>query len=259
MKIISNYGVGINNIPVETATRYKILLTNTPDVVTEPTAELALGIMLSLLRRISELDRKLRKGKLTWGLMDNLGSNLYGKTLGIVGFGKIGKATARRARAMGMKLNYYSRTRVSDEVEKEYQVEYKAFRDLLMQADVLPLHVPYTEETHHLIGGDQLALMKPDSVLINTSRGAVIDENELIHALSNKLIAGAGLDVYEKEPNIPAGFLEMDQVVLVPHIGTASKQTRIEMAVAVSRSIEDFFSGNKPKNIVNQEVWNSIN
>ncbi len=255
LKIISNYGVGYNNIPVEQASLNNILVTNTPGSVTEPTAELAMGILISLARRIPELDSRLRKEKFGWGLLDNLGTGLYGKTLGIIGYGRIGKAMARRGLAMGMKITYYSRTRLTAPAEREQQVEYSAFENLLEQSDFVSLHVPYTRETHHMIGKEQLALMKEGSLLVNTARGSVVDEQELIKTLESGHLGGAGLDVYENEPLVSEQLLTLKNVVLTPHIGTASYEGRIAIAEEAAESIIDFFSAKKPVNIINIEVW----
>lgn len=256
LKIISNYGAGYNNIDMESATENGILVTNTPDAVTEPTAELTLGLMIALLRRISELDRKLRTGVTKdWGIMDNLGKTLMGKKLGIVGMGKIGKATARKAHAFGMEIMYYSRQRVKR--ENEPKVKYVSFNQLLEEADIVTIHLPMTADTHHLFGEEELYRMKRDSFLINTSRGPIVDEKALVSALKNRNIAGAALDVFENEPVIHPELLKLDNVIVVPHIGTAALETRIDIARSAARNIIDFFSGNIPEYTVNPEVLSS--
>ena len=253
LKIISNYGVGVDHIPIEAATLSGILVTNTPDAVTEATAELTWGLMLACARRISECDRKIRKNEIEWGVEKNLGTTLVGKTLGIVGMGKIGKAVSKRAYAMGMKVIYFNRNPLLPTEEKELYASYVNLSELMLQADVVSLHIPLTKETHHLISLNELSLMKPDAILINTSRGPVLDEKALISVLKDKLIAGVGLDVYEHEPIIPVEFLEMDQVVLLPHSGTATIETRKEIAKIAVRNLSDFFDGIVPEYTVNPE------
>lgn len=256
LKIIANFGVGYDNIDIETATKNRITVTNTPDPVTEPTAELTLGLMLALFRRIAECDRKLRiETTHTWGVMQNLGQTLNNKTLGIVGLGKIGKAVARRAIASGMKIVYHNRKPIPSCVEREFKATYLPLEELLQTSDIVSLHLPLSEESHHIIGAEELKLMKKSSVLINTARGQICDEKALIEALINKEISGAALDVFDNEPYIPDDFFEMDNVVIVPHIGTATYETRIEMAQEASKNIINFFEGKIPPNIVNKEVF----
>ena len=246
LKMISNYGAGYNNIDMDYANKHGIVVTNTPDPVTEPTAELAFGLMHALCRRIVELDAKIRiSGSIKWGLMQNIGSTLIGKTLGIIGFGRIGQALARRAIAAKMNVVYYSRHRVSEDIEKLYLVQYMSIDDLLMQSDFVSLHTPLTNETVHLIGKEQLHLMKKTAYIINTSRGAVINEHELAVALHENVIAGAGIDVYEKEPIIDSYLLSADNAVLVPHIGTATKETRQDTAFMACQNILGFYAGEK--------------
>ena len=257
LKIISNFGAGVDNIPVGLATEKGILVTNTPDAVTESTAELAISVIMAALRRIPECDRKIREGIIKWGIMENLGRNMFGKTLGIVGMGKIGKATAARAIALGMSIVYNNRNRLSRSEENKYKADYLPMDTLLDRADVVSLHIPLTDETRHLIGYDELKKMKPDAWLVNTARGAVVDEQALIKALQNKLIAGAALDVFEHEPDIPDEFLTMENVVLLPHVGTATMEARIAIARSASENIIDFFSGQKPKYMVNPGVLNT--
>jgi glyoxylate reductase len=255
LRIISNYGAGVNNIELEYATEKGIVVTNTPDIVTESTAEITFGLMLSVMRRISECDRKIRKENgLKWGIMENLGYSLYGKKLGIIGMGKIGKATARRAIASGMNIFYYDRGRLPEELEKLYEAQYLSLNKLLEASDVLSIHCPLSQDTYHLIGREELIRMKPTSFLINAARGAIIDENALVEVLKQNKIAGAGLDVFENEPDVHPDLLQMDNVVLVPHIGTGTIETRINMGKSATRNIIDFFEGRQPKYIVNPET-----
>ncbi len=254
LKIISNYGAGVDNIPVELATRMSILVTNTPDAVTESTAEHAIALMMALMRRIPECDRKLRVGDIRWGVMENLGRNLFGKTLGILGLGKIGKATAKRAISLGMKVIYYSRRRLDTLEENNLQVQHVSLDELYVQSDILSLHTPLTAETHHLVDEKAIRLMKKTAVLVNTARGAVIDEKAMINALKQGRISGAALDVFEYEPSVPKELLQMENVVLAPHTGTATMETRIEIARIASKNIIDFFLTGKTEYPVNPEV-----
>jgi len=244
VRIIANYGVGYNNIDVEYASKQGIVVTNTPDPVVEPTAEHAFALMLAAARRVPECDRKLRiPNGLKWGVLENLGQTLYGKTIGIVGMGRIGQALARRALASGMNIVYYNRTRLSPEIEIRCRVEWLEMNELLKMSDVISLHTPLTDETHHLINNDSLQLMKPTAILVNTARGPVVDEVALAEALENKRIFAAALDVYEFEPDINAKFFELDNVILAPHNGTATVEARNEMSRFASRNIIRFFAG----------------
>ena len=250
LKIISNVGVGFNNIDIKTAAEHNTIVCNTPTPVTEPTAELAMTLMGAIARGIVFSDEKVRISSVKWGVLENIGSGLYGKTLGIVGFGRIGQATARRAVASGMKVVYYSRNRVSEDIENLYGAQYRNLNELLSEADFITLHTPLTDETHHLINADKLNLCKPTSFIINTARGAVIDEKALISALKSGKIKGAALDVYENEPAISAELLELDNVVLVPHIGTATREARNEMAAQATENIIAYFKGGKMHRVV---------
>lgn len=244
LKIIANYGVGYNNIDVGSATEHGIVVTNTPDPVIEPTAELAFALMMAASRRVAECDRKMRiPNGLKWGVLENLGQSLYGKTLGIIGMGRIGQALARRALASGMKVVYYNRTRLSTELESKCHSSRLEFDELLRVSDVVSLHIPLTDETFHLINRDKLKLMKPTAILINTARGSVIDESALIEALKDHWIYAAALDVYENEPEINPELLELDNIVLAPHNGTATVDARNEMSRFVSQNIMRFFAG----------------
>jgi len=243
IKIIANYGVGYNNVDVEYATQCGIVVTNTPDPVIEPTAEQAFALMLAAARRIAECDRKMRiPNGLKWGVMENLGQLLYGKTLGIIGMGRIGQALARRALACGMTIVYYNRNRLSSELENRYQAHRLELELLLKTSDVVSIHTPLTDETHHLIDSSRLKLMKPSAILINTARGPVIDEAALIRALQQGVIASAGLDVYEFEPDISPELFSLDNVVLAPHNGTGTLEARNEMSRFVSQNIIRYFA-----------------
>lgn len=250
LKIISNVGVGFNNIDIKTAKKHNAIVCNTPTPVTEPTAELAMTLMGAVARDIILSNRKVRNSSVKWGVLENIGNGLYGKTLGIVGLGRIGQATARRAITSGMKVIYYSRHRVSEDIEKLYGAEYKTLEELLKVSDFISLHTPLTEETHHLINSENLALCKPTAFIINTARGAVIEEKALVSALKSGKIKGAALDVYENEPIVSAELLKLDNVVLVPHIGTATREARNEMAAQAMQNIISYFKGGEMHRVV---------
>ncbi len=244
LKIIANYGVGYNNIDVDYATQKGIVVTNTPDPVIESTAELAFSLMLTVTRRLAEFDRKLRlPDGLPWGVMENLGHTLYGKTLGIIGMGRIGQAVARRAVAFGMQIVYHNRNRLPLEIEYLYNARFLKKNEVMKISDVISIHTPLLPETHHLIGKDEFEMMKPTAILVNTARGPVVDEDVLIRVLQLNEIYGAGLDVYEFEPQINPKLFLLDNVVLAPHIGTATVESRLQMNQFVTQNIVGFFEG----------------
>lgn len=245
LKIVSNYAVGYDNIDVVHATRCGVVVANTPDPVTEPTADIAMGLMLSLMRRIVDCDNMLRAKELKWGIMNNLGTSLSGKQLGIIGMGRIGKAVARRALACGMNIVYHNRNRMSAIDEKLYNAKYVSLDELIETSDVVSLNAPLTSETYHIIDANRLAQMKRDAFLINTARGPLVDEKALIEALKNGTIKGAGLDVFETGDNVCDELLALPNTVLVPHIGTQTVETRREMAEFAATNILNFFNGGK--------------
>lgn len=252
LEIISNYGVGYNNIDVAAATKQGIAVCNTPEAVCEPTAELCLSLMLSACRRVAECDHRLRsEADFKWGVMRNLGQTLRGKTLGIIGMGKIGKSVALKAQAFGMRVIYNNRKQLSFLEETNLKLEYREFEQVLCEADFVSLNCPLNESTHHLIDENELASMKASAFLINTARGPVVNEQALVEALEKGTIAGAGLDVFENEPEIHPHLLKLNNVVLVPHIGTACIETRIEMAEETAQNILDHLEKGKSKNQVN--------
>lgn len=258
LEIIAQYAVGYDNIDIEEATKRGIYVTNTPGVLTDATADLAFALLLAVARRIVEADAFVRSGEwkqseVGWHPLMLLGHGLKGKTLGIVGFGRIGQALAKRAKGFGMRIIYYSRTR-KIEAEKEIGAEYVEFETLLKESDFISLHVPLTKETYHMVGEKELKLMKSNAVLINTSRGAVIDTKALIKALKEGWIAGAGLDVFEEEPYYNKELFKLKNVVLTPHIGSATHEAREGMAELVARNLIAFAKGEIPPNIVNKEV-----
>ena len=240
LKLVTNFGVGFNNIDLEACRERDIRVTNTPQPVIEPTAELAFALMHAVARRTAEFDRKLREGKAEpFGVMNNLSHSLYGKTLGIIGMGRIGQALARRAVASGMQIVYNNRRPLSDEAIKQlsYEARYMSKEQLLETADFVSLNLPYTPEVRHIIDGKALRMMKSTSYLINTARGAHVDEEALVKALREGEIAGAAIDVYEHEPAIHPELLTLDNVVLSPHTGTGTWEGRIDMCENVCDNI----------------------
>ena len=243
LKLIANYAVGYDNIDVAYALRKGLTVTNTPDPVIHPTANLALALLLDVARRISECDRKIRAAgpELQTGPLENLGLPVSGKTLGIIGMGRIGKALCKRANACGIQVIYHNRRPLRIEEETSLDALYVSKEALLEQADFVSLHAPYTPETYHLIGNAELKRMKPTAILINTARGALVDEKELAKALREGEIGGAGLDVFEYGAHPLDELLKLERVVLTPHIGTQTMHTRMEMAQAVCNNVIGFF------------------
>ena len=251
LKLIANFGAGYNNIDLEACKVRGIRVTNTPQPVIEPTAELAFALMIDIARRVSEFDRTVRAGQAVFGVMNNLSHSLYGKTLGILGMGRIGQALARRAKASGMQIIYHNRHKLSDEIEQKYEARYVDFQTLLQDCDYLSLNLPYTPEVHHIIGKPELGMMKRSAYLINTARGAHVDEAALIEALKSGIIAGAALDVYEHEPAVSSELLTLPNVVLSPHTGTGTWEGRIAMCENVTDNILAFVENDFEKmNIV---------
>lgn len=248
LQLIANYAVGYNNIDVAYAIEKGVAVANTPGPTTAPTANLALALLLDTARRVTECDRKLRTTtvKKKVSVLDNLGMPVTGTTLGIIGMGRIGKALCVRARACGMDVIYYNRHRLEPNEEAQLNATYLPKGELLKQADFVSLNAPYTPETHHIVGQEELKQMKPTAILINTSRGPLVDEKALVEALRNKEIWGAGLDVFEFGDYPLPELLTMDNVVLTPHIGTQTTYSRIDMAKAVSNNVIGFVEGDRP-------------
>lgn len=256
VKVISNFAVGYDNIDIEAATELGIVVCNTPGVLTNTVADLVWALMLGVARRIVESDDFVRGGRFKgWEPMLMRGYDIYGKTLGIIGMGRIGKAVAERARGFSMRVLYYDIDRLNDEEEKLLNAHYCSLDELLSQSDFISLHVPLTRKTSKLIGRDEFCLMKRTAIFVNTSRGQVVDEEALVEALRERIIAGAGLDVFEKEPEIHPGLLNLSNVILLPHIGSATVETRSKMAVIIAENIINTLDGRKHNNIVNVEVW----
>jgi len=254
--VVANYAVGFDNIDLAACTRRGVLTTNTPDVLTETTADTTWALLMAAARRLAEGDRFLRSGTAwIWGPMFMLGQDVHHKTLGIVGFGRIGHALARRAQGFGMKVVYHDVYRPAPELEQELDVEYRDLEDLLRESDFVSLHVNLTEETRHLINAERLRLMKPTAVIVNTSRGPVIDEQALAEALRDDVIFAAGLDVFENEPEVNPLLLEQDRAVVIPHLGSATVDTRIAMGLLAVENLFAALEGRTPPTLINPEAW----
>lgn len=255
LKVIACMAVGYNNVDVEHATRKGIMVTNTPGVLTDTTADLTWSLLMAISRRIVEGDSFIRAGKYKkWRPQMLLGSDIYGKTIGIIGFGRIGQQVAKRASGFDMKVLYYDVVPISAEIEKKYNATRVEIDTLLKESDYVTLHTLLTEETRHLINEQRLSLMKSKAYLINASRGPVVDEKALVKALQKKQIAGAALDVYENEPKLTPGLAELDNVVLLPHLGSATLETRNKMAEMAADNAIAALSGETPPNLVNREL-----
>ena len=251
LKIIANYGAGFNNIDVNYARVKGVWVTNTPGVLHETTADLTWAMILGAARRIVPADRFTREGKFHgWGAKMFLGGDVYGKTLGIVGCGEIGRAVAQRALGFSMRVLYHQRNRLPQSEEKRLGAEFVSLKQLLQESDFITLHVPLTEETKYMIGKEEIELMKPTACFIHTARGKVVDDKALVEALRERRIAGAALDVYENEPELTDGMTKLDNLLLLPHIGSASVETRDRMALLVAENVLDALAGNTPRNLV---------
>lgn len=252
LKIVSNVAVGYNNIDVPACTERGVKVTNTPGVLTEATADIAMALVLAATRRMGEGERVIRsKTPWQWGMFYMLGMGIQGRQLGIVGMGQIGIATARRARAFGMTIAYTKRTPLDAATNKELDATHMELDELLATSDVVSLHCPYSPDTHHLINAERLSRMKRNAYLVNTARGPVVDEAALVDALRSGVIAGAGLDVFEHEPKVHEGLLGLDNAVLIPHLGSATVETRTAMANLAATNALAFLAGKTPPNPVN--------
>ncbi|MGC8954559.1 MAG: 2-hydroxyacid dehydrogenase [Fervidobacterium sp.] len=250
-KIIANYAVGYNNIDIQAAKERGIYVTNTPGVLTDATADTAFALILAVARKIVQADKFVREGKFVgWKPKLFLGYDLFGKTLGIIGMGRIGQAVAKRAIGFGMKIVYHNRKRLSEDVEKQFNASYLPLDELMSVSDVISIHTPLTNDTYHLINKERIALMKPSAIIVNTARGPVIDELALYEVLKEGKIAGAGLDVYENEPMLTHGLEKLENVVLLPHIGSATYETREKMSEMVAVNIIEALEGRIPPNLV---------
>ncbi len=255
LKIICNVAVGYNNINIEACTRRRIMVTNTPGVLDDTTADFTWTLLLATARRVVEADQYLRSLKWKrWGLMDFLGYDIHHKVLGICGLGRIGQRVARRAKGFDMKILYTDVSQIPLSIEEDLGACFVDKKTLLAESDFVTLHVPLFPETTHYISTAEFSLMKPTSILINASRGPVVDEKALVQALKERIIAGAGLDVYEKEPEVEPDLIQMKNVVLAPHIASASYETRLRMATMAAKNLVAGLKGKRPPNLVNPEV-----
>ena len=256
LKIVANCAVGFDNIDVEACTRHGVLACNTPEVLTETTADTAFALIMAAARRIAEGDRFVRSGApWIWGPLMMLGQDVHHATLGVVGFGRIGQTLARRARAFSMRVIYYDMFRPPAEVEQELAAQYQDLEDLLRESDFVSLHTSLTSQTRHLINAERLAMMKPTAVLVNTSRGPVIDEAALAEALKQGQIFAAGLDVFEREPDVHPGLLVCDNAVLIPHLGSATVKTRLAMAGLAVDNLLAALEDTRPPTLLNPHAW----
>ncbi len=255
LKVIANYAVGYNNIDVPAATARKLPVTNTPGVLTDATADLTWTLILDTVRRVTEGDRAMRHGKFSgWFPLYMLGGEVSGATLGLYGFGRIGQAVAKRARGFGMRVLYHQRHHVEASVEQNLNASFTDFNTLLSESDILTIHAPLTQETKHRFSLKEFSSMKRSAYLINTSRGGIVNEADLVTALKQGLITGAGLDVYEREPAIEPGLAGMDNAVLAPHLGSATLATRTKMAHVAADNVLAVLQNRRPPNCVNPEA-----
>ena len=255
LRVVANYAVGYDNLDLDACTARGVLATNTPDVVTEATADLTWALLLASARRIAGGDRFLRAGRpWIWGPEFFLGFEVHGKTLGVIGLGRIGRAVARRAAGFGMAVRYTARNRLAPGDEARLGVAWRELDDLLAEADFVTVHTGLSPATRHLIGAGQLARMKPTAVLVNTARGPIVDEAALAAALAAGELGAAGLDVFEREPEVHPALLELDNVTIVPHLGTATLETRVAMGMAAADSLLAALDGRRPPNLLNPDA-----
>jgi gluconate 2-dehydrogenase len=256
LAVVANIAVGYNNIDVAACTARGIMATNTPGVLDDSTADLAWTLILGAARRVTEVERYIRQGDWKgWRLKQWLGTDVHHATLGIVGMGRIGQAIAKRAKGFDMRVLYHNRKRVDESIERELNATRVELDVLLREADFVVLQVPYSPETHHLIGAAELAEMKPTAVLVNSTRGGVVDDAALIEALKNGTLRAAGLDVFENEPKLNPAFLDLDNVVLTPHVGSSTEATRRAMAMTAAKNAVAALTGQRPPNLVNPEAF----
>ena len=256
VRVIANVAVGFDNIDVAAATRRKILVTNTPDVLTDTTADFAFALVMAAARRVVEGHRFVHSGKWTkWRIDLLVGQDVHHHTLGIFGMGRIGQAVARRGRGFDMRILYHDAVRASGAVERDLGAEFVSAEQLLRESDFVSLHVPLLPETRHMMAADQFRIMKPTAILVNTSRGPVVDEGALAQALEEGLIAGAGIDVFENEPRVHPALLKLENVVLAPHIASASVDTRRKMSMMAAENAVAALEGIRPPNLLNAELW----
>jgi glyoxylate reductase len=256
LRVVANFAVGYDNLDLDACTERAVLATNTPDVVTEATADLTWGLLLAAARRVAEGDRFMRSGRpWIWGPEFFLGREVHGKTLGVVGLGRIGRAVARRAAGFGMPVLYHAGHRLAPDVEASLGVGWRELDELLAEADFVTVHTGLTPATRHLIGEAELRRMKPSAVLVNTARGPIVDEAALARALRDGEIGAAGLDVFEREPEVHPDLLGLDNVTLLPHLGTATIETRVAMGMMAAENLLAALDGRRPPNLLNPEAW----
>ena len=255
LKVVANIAVGYNNIDLPACTARGVMATNTPGVLDDSTADLAWALTLATARRLTEVERYVRQGDWKgWRLKQWLGVDVHHATLGIIGMGRIGQAIAKRAAGFDMKVIYHNRNRIADAQERRLNATYVAKDELLQQSDFVILQVPYSPETHHMIGATELKLMKPTAILVNSTRGGVVDDAALVEALKSGAIRAAGLDVFENEPKLNPGFLGLDNVVLAPHVGSSTENTRRAMAMTAAKNAVAALTGGTPPNLLNPEA-----
>jgi glyoxylate reductase len=257
LRLIASFGTGVDHIDLKTARQRGITVTNTPGVLTEDTADMTMALLLAVPRRLAEGERLVRSGTWTgWSPTGMLGHRIWGKRLGIIGMGRIGQAVARRARGFGLSIHYHNRRRVADEVERELEATYwESLDQMLARMDMISVNCPHTPATFHLLSARRLKLMRPDAYIVNTSRGEVIDENALARLLASGELAGAGLDVFEHEPAINPKLLKLDNVLLLPHMGSATIEGRIAMGEKVIINIKTFVDGHAPPDRVLEAMF----
>ena len=257
LRLIASFGTGVDHIDLATARQRNITITNTPGVLTEDTADMTMALILAVPRRLAEGERLMRSGEWQgWGPTAMLGRRIWGKRLGIVGMGRIGQAVAKRARGFGLSIHYHNRRHVHEDIEKELEATYwESLDQMLAHMDIISVNCPHTPATYHLLSSRRLKLMQPSSYIVNTSRGEVIDESALVRKLSTGLIAGAGLDVFEHEPAINPKLLELDNVVLLPHMGSATVEGRVDMGEKVIINIKTFVDGHAPPDRVLETMF----
>lgn len=256
LKIVANFAVGYDNIDVAACTERGVPASNTPDVLTDTTADIAWALMMAAARRVAEGDRFLRsQTPWIWGPLMMLGMDIHGKTLGVVGFGRIGQAVAHRAKGFGMKVVYWSRSHAPHEVEEDLNAEMREFHELLAESDFISVNVALTPETRHLFGAEQFKAMKDTAILVNTARGPVVDEAALAAALRSGEIWGAGIDVFEKEPEVHPDLLACENAVIIPHLGSATVETRVAMGMKAADNLLAVLSGETPPTLINPQVW----
>jgi glyoxylate/hydroxypyruvate/2-ketogluconate reductase len=260
LKVVSNIATGYNNIDIKACSAHGVMVTNTPGVLEDTTADLAFALLLAAARRVTEAEAWLRAGawRKAFAVQQLVGCDIHHATLGIIGMGRIGQAIARRAHGFDMRVLYHNRSRLAADQETQLKVSWRMdMDDLLKESDFVVVMVPYSQATHHIIAARELALMKTSAILINTARGGVVDDAALIGALKMKRIAGAGLDVFENEPKFDPAFLDLKNVVLTPHIGSATLATRMKMAMLGAENLAAALSGKTPPNIVNRDIVKS--